>query len=90
MLKTLLLLACTLLVLFTINSFSIRMFKLPKEKREKHRRIAVLIYAIMMVLVGIAYMFSDAQTPTLGVLYIAMGILFPIANMLDQIKNNSL
>ena len=87
MITALRILAVTFLVLFALNYFSIRFFKLQQDARKKFRKIALIIYGVLMTLCGIAMLIVD-ENLLLGWFYILLGISFPIVNWIEYRKKN--
>lgn len=83
MLKGLLILTAILTVLLVFNFFAIRFYKIPEQKQKRIRKIFLIVYGILMIFVGLAFIFLE-ENSLLGWCYILIGIGFPIANGMDN------
>lgn len=81
--KGLLLLAFTVITVLLLNTLFLRIFKLPKHKRERVRKILWLVYSLFFIGIGIAFLTSGESTIS-GYLYIIVGIGYLVVNWLER------
>ena len=87
MIDGLLILAVTFLALITLNYISIRAFKLPKQKRERFRKISLIIYVLFTVFIGLFNVVIE-ENALIGWGQIVIGVAFFFADKYDRKRKN--
>ena len=87
MIKGLLILVVTLIVLLALDYFSIRVFILPKHKRERLRRISLIVYAAFLVFFGIRNLIVEGSI-LLGWGHSVLGVALFFADLFDRKRKN--
>ena len=87
MIDELLILAVTFLALLALNYVSIRAFKLPKQKRERLRKISIIIYALFTVFLGLFNVVVE-ENALIGWGQIVIGVAFFFADKYDRKRKN--
>ena len=85
MIDGLLILAVTFLALLALNYVSIRAFKLPKQKRERLRKISLIIYVFFTVFLRLFNIIEENNT-IFGWGQILIGVAFFFADKYDRKK----
>lgn len=83
MIDGLLILAVTYLALIALNYISIRAFKLPKQKRERLRKISLIIYVLFNVFLGLFNVVIE-ENALIGWGQIVIGVAFFFADKYDR------
>jgi len=81
--KGLLILTLIIVLVLSLNAFAIRIFKLPKHKRERVRKILWFVYSLFFIAIGIIFV-TSGESALSGYFYIIVGLGYLVVNWLER------
>lgn len=81
--KGLIILAVTAIAVLLLNTLFLRIFKLPKHKRERVRKILWFVYSLFFIAIGIIFL-TSGESALSGYLYIIVGLGYLVVNWLER------
>tara|TARA_B110000444_G_C18484601_1_gene430704 strand:- start:369 stop:635 length:267 start_codon:yes stop_codon:yes gene_type:complete len=83
--KGLLILTLIIVLVLSLNAFAIRIFKLPKHKRERVRKVSWIVYSLLFLGIGVLFM-SSGDSYFSGYFYNIVGLGYLAVNWLEHRK----